>query len=102
MTRFIALFLVTLCAASPALACKMTQQEKENLFVNFDRNRDQKVDLFEYMFGETNRFGQNNVDTAALRQRFMGMDTLQRGWVTPDSFYPINTQKCLPLTQQSY
>lgn len=102
MKRFLAVVILTLCCASPAYACVMTQQEKQNIFVNFDRNRDQKVDLFEYMYGETNRFGQNNVDTTALRQRFVGMDTLQRGWVTMDSFYPIDTRRCLPETQLSY
>lgn len=102
MFRVFSVTAALLLVAAPAQACVMTLQEKHNLFVNFDRNRDGWLSMFEYMYGETNRFGANQVDQKALEARFGKMDDLHKGIIPPDRFAPIVPQDCMKQTQMSY
>ncbi len=91
-----------LLVPAAAHACAMTVQEKQSLFVSYDRNQNQRIELTEYLSGETNRFGVGKVDSAALQLRFAAMDTRKAGWVSVSDFNPIAPQRCLKEARISY
>lgn len=105
MIRFksIPALLAGFCVISfPAHACTMTSQERQALFVSYDRNGDQKLDALEYQTGETARFGQSAVDQQALRIRFDAMGGAGKGWVGPESFEPIPDPNCMQEGRIAY
>ncbi len=99
---FAALLAAISLSAPDAWACTMTIQEKQAIFVSYDRNRDQRLDALEYQAGETNRLGPSDVEQEALRNSFNMMDSTGRGLVGPEDFQPIPDQKCMQEGQIAY
>ena len=102
MIKTLSIVVAALLVPTAAQACALTFQEKQNLFVSYDRNKNQRIELTEYLTGETYRFGSGKVDFVALQLRFAQMDVRQVGWVSVGDFNPIAPQRCLKEAQISY
>jgi Ca2+-binding EF-hand superfamily protein len=92
------LFFSILCGYNLAFACLTTEKEKQDLFKEFDIDKDGKVSLEEYLMVEGKRvYGDRGkpIDKDFLTKRyFENMDTERKGYIEIDKFSPISLKKC--------